>query len=199
LQDSIPVTMIDRKWMRAAHAWRIFLLLPSADLAASLSGMIDSQCSIHLKGESASLLIDPAYIVDVPSKGNKFLLVVETCYETQKDLGPDITALHQQSVGLQIGKPGAEPVSGKKPTLAPMSDEKKLLLMGLHRLFTLPKFGEFVRQLCEKKGLPVRVSDDKARKVAFKKLAGIESCKDLTEGAINSWRTAFNEWLKGGL
>jgi hypothetical protein len=164
-------------------------------LAAALSGMIDSQCSINLSNGITPLLIDPAYIVDVPTKGKKFLLVIETCYENQKDLGPAITALYGQSVDLQIGKPGAVP---DPPPKIESSEEKKTLLMGLHRLFSVQRFQDFVFSHCLKKGIAVSITDEKTCKAAFKKLIQVESCRDLSEEAINSWRTAFNEWINGG-
>jgi hypothetical protein len=187
--------------MRAAHAWRLFLLLPDKpELAASLSGIIDSKCSIHLFNDKTSLTIDPAYIVDVPSnKGKKFLLVIETCFETQKDLGPDITSLYQQEVSLQIGKPGAVPEEPIKAIAnKEMSEEKKSLLLGLHRLFSLSKFHQFLTPFCAQKEIAVSITDEKTCKAAFKAMIGIDSCRDLSIEAINSWRNAFNEWLRGG-
>jgi hypothetical protein len=158
--------------------------------------MIDSQCSVNLSNDIASVLIDPAYIVDVPTKGKKFLLVIETCYENQKDLGPAITALYGQSIMLQIGKPGAAPKI--PPAKTESSEEKKTLLMGLHRLFLVQKFQAFIFSKCLKADIAVNITDEKTCKAAFKQLVQVGSCRDLSEDAINSWRNAFNEWINGG-
>ena len=185
--------------MRAAHAWRCFLQLPSdgSAIAIYLTSLIDTKCSITLSTEQTSLTIDPAYIVDVPPKGTGFLFVIETCFESQKDLGPEITALNKQALNLRIGPAGNFQESARPAIKAEMSDDKKVLLMGLHRLFPLPKFQQFVTALLTRKGLMYEIHNEKECKIAFKKLAGVESCRDLTEEAINSWRTAFNESLRG--
>lgn len=191
--SAIEVTIIDRKWMRAAHAWRVFLELPdSPDLAASLSGMIDTQCSIALKNETTKVLINPAYIVDVPSKGKRFLLVVETVYEHQNTLGPQITQLYGQTAQLKIGKA----TTSLLPPEEPLNEEKRKLLKGLHILFQNPRFQEF----CHEKyiGTWPEDEDHKACKTAFKEMLNVKSCKELSEETINSWRNNFNEWLNRG-
>ncbi len=199
----IPVEVTDRKWMRSAKAWRVYLLLPkdSPELPIVFSGMIDSQVRVDLEGKKGlSIEIDPAMIVDVPSRAKRFWLVVEGCYEHQAAIGPHLAAMYADGHAILSVRP---PMERHVPAVAatPRSEEQSSgrgdvsfrTLKGLHVLFQNPSFQKYVFEKPPQQHDP---TDKDQTKAAFKRLAGVESCKDLSEQSALQFIREFNEWLQ---
>lgn len=190
----IQTSLVERKWMRAAKAWRCFFALPCDPiLAASLTALIEQQVCVKIAHTSRTLTIDPAFIVDVPNKGKKFHLVIETVYESQNGNAPYLTEIIGQSVSLSILPLGTDPAP------APPPEPEKLQgvigtkeLTGLHHAFFKNRlFWEFLQ---EKTG--VGIHDEHTCKQAYKDAMGVESCRFILTGAYAEILSTFNAWLK---
>jgi len=189
MTNNIPCTFIERKWMRAAKAWRCTIELPdNSVLAAAITSLIDRKVIVDFVTKDATLTIDPAFIVDVPSKGKRFSLVVETVFEHQASHGPVLTAMTGQLVTVTIRPEGQQaPVEVKRGTI----DAKAL--KGLHvAFFKNQRFSAF---LSEKTGAYIKC--DQECKDAFKKLMGVESCTEINQEDFDTILREFNDWLNG--
>ena len=190
---NIPVKFIERKWMRSLKSWRCTVELPQEEkyeiLSPALSGMIDGQFKIDIAGEF-SININPMSIIDVPVKGKKAQLVLETVYEHQNIVGPKLTCLVDQDIMLTISPTGI--VAPEKKTII-SGDITEKSLRGLHVFFQNKKFQEFIDKLTGRK-----VSDKDTCKSIFKEHMKVESCKELDEQDTVSIINGFNDWLNGG-
>jgi hypothetical protein len=200
--ENISVVVVDRKWM-ANKSWRIYLRLPIDRplLPVIFSRLITENVYVSIMHPDAFIEIKPANIVNVPPyKGKTFLLVVETCYETQNaQVGPKITSIYGQDALLTVRELSAiesrEHVPQKEPkeTKSELPESMKTALMGLHRLFDNPKFQRFIQEQTS----TVITNKDEC-KTAFKQLTGVESCRDIPEMKIEAWRLEFNSRLSRG-
>ena len=190
--NKIPVKFINRQRMKMHGVWRCTVGLPSLDkyenLAPVLSGMIDRFVNVTIEG-SVKVKIHPAQIIDVPSKGKKFFLVIEA-NAAQDSIGPYITALTGEDVCLSIipcdhhpGKPEKEIAPG---------DVSAESLKGLHIFFQNPKFQEFVDKLTGK-----TVKDKDTCKAMFKEYMEVDSCRELSDSSVSGFIKEFNAWLNG--
>lgn len=189
MTNNISCIFIERKWMRAAKAWRCTIELPDDSvLAAAITSLIDRKVIVDFVTKDATLTIDPAFIVDVPSKGKRFYLVVETVFEHQASHGPVLTAMTGQPVNVNIRPEGQQaPVEVKRGTI----DAKTL--KGLHvAFFKNQRFSAF---LSEKTGAYIKC--DQECKDAFKKLMGVKSCTEIDQEDFDSILREFNDWLNG--
>lgn len=201
--QNIPVTFLDRRRMKAAKSWRCILELPTdrENLPEVLTAMMESQVRIELVIPSQlSVVIDPAYIFDVPRFKGKFHLQVETVYENQSHIGPKLTAMVNKAAFLSIlpvsGEPEMPPVQNEAPkpeTIRPgdISDES---LRGLHvAFFKNRRFWEYVTYLTSE-----TVGCEKSCKVAFKHRMQVESCRHIMQADFDLFLKEFNTWLRGG-
>lgn len=194
ITNDIKARFIERKWMRAAKAWRCFLEIPNdQNIPEVLTALIDSQVQATITG-IVSIEISPAFIVDVPSKKKQFQVVLETVYENQASLGPRLTALTDTHVTLSI-----LPLTKTCPALPQAAepnpdsiDEAKI--RGLHiSFFQNPKFWQW---LSEKTGQIIGNPQD--CKTAFKEMLQVASCKDIRTEQLCQAISEFNKRLAGG-
>ena len=184
--------------MRAARAWRCFLELPDDSiLAVQLTSQIESQVRVTITANPQGMdggveaIIDPAYIVDVPSKGKRFQIVIETVSEQQSSIGPTLTAMTGEPVILCIQKLGSQsemPMVTQRGTI----DEKAL--RGLHMTFF--KNARFQDFITEKTGADTSTPD--SCKSAFKRHMGVLSCTEIDQIDFDAFIREFNAWLNGG-
>lgn len=189
MTNNISCIFIERKWMRAAKAWRCTIELPDDSvLAAAITSLIDRKVIVDFVTKDATLTIDPAFIVDVPSKGKRFYLIVETVFEHQASHGPVLTSMTGQLVTVTIRPEGQQaPVEVKRGTI----DAKTL--KGLHvAFFKNQRFSAF---LSAKTGAYIKC--DQECKDAFKKLMGVESCTEINQEDFDTILREFNDWLNG--
>lgn len=194
LLDDVEVLVVDRIWKRGEKAWSIHLQLPAepVTLPAVLSGMIDTKVRVEL----GALEIDPALIVNVKHVKHRFVLVVETCYESQNGIGPYVTGMVNSLVRLTIRKPGEKPQPAVGVQVPPVEDRaSKDQLKGLHVLFQNHRFQEFMKQRFNQQGGDIVQMTPELCKVAFKSMAGVDSCKQLAEDTVKWWLAEFNTWL----
>jgi hypothetical protein len=190
MTNNIPVTFLDRKWMRSAHAFRCFVEIPSdGDLPAILTAFIDRKVIVKLKHTDMEIILDPAYIVDVPSTKKGFQLVFETCQEDQNSLGPKLTTLTRQPAILTI-LPYEEKNTTPPKKLEGRIDERTI--KGLHiAFFKNPRFHNY---LAEKTGSAVAEPNCKE---VFKHYLDVQSCKDISKDVFDAMLHDFNAWIKG--
>lgn len=189
MTNNIPCTFIERKWMRAAKAWRCVVELPDDSvLAAGITSLIDRKVIIDFITKDAILTIDPAFIVDVPSKGKRFYLVVETVFEHQASHGPVLTAMTGQLVSVTIRPEDSQaPVEPKRGTI---SDHA---IKGLHSVFFKhPKFQELI---AAKSGAYIKNEQD--CKAEFKKIMGVSSCTEVDQEAFDTLKKEFEDRING--
>lgn len=197
----IPVTVHERKMMKSARCWRVTLALPENNevLAPVLSGMIGTQVRAELRG-TADVDIDPAAIVDVPQKGRRFFLEIENVYERQNGIGPALTVLAGQSCLLTLLPVGEETPAAPETVRGDVTEKT---LRGLHMAF-FPNalFWQFiqqranaVRQWSEEW---VSIASAEACKTEFKRLAGVSSCRDLSEAYVRNAIRDFNKFINQG-
>lgn len=200
MSEVLPITnplkkmqahFVERKWMRAAKAWRCFLSLPEhpAVLPSMLTALIDSKVCAEIHG-GVDVTISPAFIVDVPSKGRKFSLVLETCFEYQTNLGPYLTALTDSPVTLTIAK-FVEPVVARNADFNTLTADE---LRGLHLgFFRNPRFWDYLAVITKREE---PIQDEHAAKAAFKAFLQVGSCKDINRTSFTDFIAAFNAWIK---
>jgi hypothetical protein len=188
--EQIACRFVDRKWMRAAKSWRCTIALPdSAVLPSMLTGLIEDKVEVQLRGD-VDVTIAPVFIVDVPSKGKRFFLVFETCYEHQAPVGPMLTALTDTPITMTILK-FTEPAAIPKVNTDPLTDAE---IRGLHvGFFRNERFREFLE---EQQAGTDPIDTPETAKVAFKQLLGVKSCKDLTRERFLPFVAKFNAWCK---
>jgi hypothetical protein len=191
---SIRARFIERKWMRAAKAWRCFLTLPEDPMLPSmLTGLIDTKVDITLRGD-VNLEIAPAFIVDVPSKGKRFSLVIETCYEQQASLGPLLTALTDTPVTISV-EPHTPRQAPQKINADPLTPQE---LRGLHvGFFRNERFWEYLEAQRCAAGFATNICSEDEAKLAFKSHMGVDSCKDVTRSEFTALVASFNHWVRG--
>lgn len=194
--NEIPTTVSNRQWMRAAKAWRIFLDIPdSTTLPSVLTAYIDTKLKVQLQSDDGfTVLIDPAFVVDVPSKGRRFQLVVETCLEKQAEIGPKLTAMVGYPAVLTI-TPLNHPNQDKAilPT-TPTGDISQHALKGLHvTFFTSRNFQLYLQKLTG-----CTINDPITCKSEFKKYLNIESCKAITQRQFDQILSNYRSWLNEG-
>lgn len=181
----IRCRFLERRWMRAAKAWRCFIALPQDPmLPAILTSLIEDKVKIEISGDYA-VTMAPVFVVDVPSKGKGFQLVLETCYENQAGHGPHLTALTHSEILLTIS-PFTEPEKPRALTIDPID---ATTIRGLHiGFFQNERFWEF---------LGGNVNSPESAKSAFKALMNVTSCKDVSKNAFAEMLQKFNLWIKG--
>lgn len=189
--DNIPVRFINRQWMKLHGLWRCTVELPSGDdhktLAPVLSGMLEGFFNVTIKG-SVTVKIHPCQIIDVPSKGKKFFLVVEA-NAAQSGIGPYLTSLTGEGVKLTIS-PCEQPRKAKEVIPGDVSKES---LQGLHVLFSNPKFQKFIDQLTGKS-----VTSKEECKAYLKEYMDVDSCREFSEATVSGMMKGFNEWINRG-
>jgi len=192
ITNSIQSRFVERKWMRSAKAWRCFLDIPSdGQIPEVLTALLETQVCADIVGDGITVKIDPAYIVDVPSKKKQFQVVLETVYENQSTLGPRLTALTDQAVTLSI-LPRRQQATNT-PTPEPENTLNKDVLRGLHiTFFQNPKFWEWLStQTGETIGNPLDCKE------IFKAWLQVSSCKDIETVTFREVVARFNDWLNG--
>lgn len=190
--SKIEVLFVSRTWMKAGKSWRCFMELPDiSNLPEALTALIESQVKIEIKGP-VSAVIEPAFIVDVPSKGKKFQIVIETVYEHQKSVGPRLTALTGEKAVLSIVP--LEPVAKPDMPSSNIHKEKRIsekALRGLHtNFFGNKKFQAFIG-----KEIGEEIADNVTCKTAFRILFRVDSCKDILQEDFDRFLKNFNSWL----
>jgi hypothetical protein len=189
--------------MRAAKAWRCIIELPDDQvLAAALTALIERHVKLNmLTTDGLNIEIDPAFILDIRTKGRRFHLVIETVWEEQKKHGPYLTSMTGQSVRVSIGKceQNLEQITTeqKQPRVPKTNAPGKVgpvEITGLHStFFKNPRFQRYV----EING-QIKVIDADSCKQAFKALHCIESTKDLDLTTFREFLRDFNTWINGG-
>lgn len=189
--SEIASRLDNRQWMRSAKAWRCFLHLPDhPTLPSVLTSLIDTQVVATISCGDIAITIDPAFVVDVPSKGRRFQLVLETVYEKQASIGPKLTALVAGNVTISI-KP-THTQSTPKPTItAPSGDIRPHALKGLHVTFFNNL--QFHRYLEQRSAIAINTTEQ--CKQVFKQIMGIESCKQLSQSQFDDTLHSFRDWL----
>ena len=197
----IECRFLERRRMRAARAWRCFLELPDNPmLAVGLTALIERQMAVRIAGcpqaaGEVEVEIDPAYIVDVPSKGKRFQIVIETVHELQSNIGPTLTALTGCPVTLSISQAGTtpdEPVSQR----GTISDRT---LQGLHiAFFKNDRFADFLRFKTGRVFSNGGPNGWRMVKIVFKEHMGVESCRGLNQEDFDALLQEFNDWLNSG-
>lgn len=187
----LKAKLTTRQWMKAAKAWRCYFDLPTDSLiAAKLTHMIEQKVNIEMTTlDKLQVDIKPAFIVDVPNKGKKFSLVIETVTPQQIATGPYITEMIGEIINVTI-----TPTHDEAPTIntPPNSDITERTLKGLHSVFFKnSKFWSFISSKSD--GLPIQ--DEQSCKEMFKKYMRVESCKDLTQAAVDQLREEFNGYV----
>lgn len=203
MTTDLPCKFLDRQWMRAAKAWRCIIELPDDQiLAAALTALIERHVKLNmLTPEGLNIEIDPAFILDVRTKGRRFHLVVETVWEEQKKHGPYLTSMTGQNVRVSISKCEQnlkQIVEDQKQLGAPKPNAPGKVgtveITGLHStFFKNPRFQRYV----EIQG-PIKVTDAESCKKAFKALHSIKSTKDLDLTTFREFLRDFNAWINGG-
>ena len=192
--QNIAVTVHERKRMKLAHCWRVVLSLPedNENLAPLLSGMIGTQVRAELLGE-VDVVIDPAEIVDVPQKGRRFYLELENVSERQNGIGPGLTVLVGNGCKLNLLPPGEETPPIEETI---RGDVQEKTLRGLHMAFFQNRqFWDFIRNGT---GGFVEIDSPESCKAAFKQMAGVTSCKELSEGYVRNVIRDFNQYINQG-
>ena len=207
LLENIQITVNDRKRMKAAKSWRIFLALqPTAKtLSAVLSAMIESQVGMTLrtenfKGEPIEINLDPVVIEDVLTTRStverSFVLVLETVYEHQaKEIALPLTAMVGETGTLTLKKsqPGYSPAvaaPASQPDQRGSITEKTL--RGLHYAFFQNE--DFFDYIGERTGREIRTA--KECKEAFKVMMNVSSCTKLDELQVRNVIDEFNRWIQ---
>jgi hypothetical protein len=187
---NISCLFTERKWMRAAKAWRCSFLLPvSSLLAATLTSLIEDKVHLEIKG-LINMQIAPVFVVDVPSKGKRFSLVLETCYEHQATYGPKLTALTDTDVIITLSKYTEEATPPPKQNHDPLTARE---IQGLHvGFFRSETFWEYLELLGAD-----RICSQAEAKEAFKKHMGVDSCSDIPRADFTAFIAGFNLSLKG--
>lgn len=184
---NIQATLTERKYMRAARAFRCYLDLPQdAILAASLTALIDRKINFTMSSKDLKAHLTPALVVDVTSKGKKFGLVVETVYEHQNSVGPSITAMTGEQVVVEIRpEQEQEPKPEKRGTITEQA------LKGLHATFFQNRvFHEF---LTDRTG--TEVLDAVSCKSVYKAMMQVTSCREIEQDDYEAVLKDFNGWL----
>lgn len=177
--------------MRSQKAWRCLVEIPTEnELPSQLTGLIDSQIEIEIKGE-VNITISPAFVVDVPHKAKKFFLSFETCFEQQASIGPMITALPDTNITMTLRPYNAAPEPAKKLNDCPLTPQE---IKGLHvGFFRNERFWEFLSSR-----LPPShsIGCETTCKEKFKQLLNVASCKDINREEFTALVDRFNQWLK---
>ena len=189
--ENISCRFVERRWMKSAKAWRCFIDIPSTDdLPSMLTGLIEDKVCIKIEG-CASVDIAPAFVVDVPSKGKKFQLVIETVYEKQATFGPYLTALTDSQVKVTISRYIEETAPPKPYNSSPLQPHE---IQGLHvGFFRNERFWDYLEQ---QSPTPIRVCSPEEAKAEFKKICRIESIKDLRREDFTAFVQGFNVWIR---
>jgi len=193
--SEIRCRFIERKWMRAARAWRCSISLPENPMLPSmLTGLIDQKVRVEIKGE-VDVTISPALVVDVPSKGKRFSLLIETCYEQQNAIGPYLTALTDTMVTITIGKHAEQhqpkPQAEQRDNNDPLRPDE---IKGLHvGFFRNERFWAYL----EATTTAASICSEAEAKAAFKSHMGVDSCKDIPRAKFAALVASFNLWLRG--
>lgn len=194
ITNNIAAHFVERKWMRAAKAWRCVIEIPNTgNVPEVLTALLERQVRAEIAGADISVTIDPAYIVDVPSRKKQFQVVLETCYEHQANLGPRLTAMTDTPVTLSILPLDKTPQQPEQPQSLThkMLDERTL--KGLHiSFFQNPKFWEWLTTQTKN-----TIGNPQQCKAVFKAWLQVESCKDIREDYFKIVVRNFNAWLGG--
>jgi hypothetical protein len=199
----MPCKMLDRQWMKTAKAFRCIIELPNNQvLASALTALIETHVKLSMTSdEGHNIEIEPAFILDVRTKGRRFHLVVETVWEGQLQHGPYITLMVGQNIRVSAGpceqnleQIQADPTKNKQPRLPAPGKIGQAQIVGLHsQFFKLPRFQRYV----EIQG-GATVVDAESCKEVFKALHKVESTRDLDMVAFQQFLQGFNQWLNGG-
>jgi hypothetical protein len=180
--------------MRSAKAWRCVLVLPDNQiLAAGLTSLIESKVRLTLiSADGITVTIDPAFIVDVKTKGRRFHLIMETCFEHQAEHGPRLTAMVNQPVRVSVEPTGQTTTITEAPPVEGMIGAAEI--RGLHStFFRNNKFQQFIEHQTG-----VQVRDEERCKSEFKRLHNVESCKELKQTVFREFLREFNQWNTRG-
>lgn len=185
--ENIDVLVTDAQWMRSAHAWRVLCELPVGGvLAPAIATLIDMKVDVRLQG-SVPVEICPAHVVNVKHSKGRFTVIFETCFEKQNEIGPRLLGMIGNRSALTVTRAG-------EPKVEPLSKD---FVKGLHVMFGNPKFQQYLQDLSGRVGVQIEIRDAATAKLVFKELAGVESCKELTDEQYQARIKNFNEWLGG--
>jgi hypothetical protein len=191
INKNIPCIMTERKWMRAAKAWRCFFELPpdSMVLATALTALIEQQIRLVIN----DIDINPAFIVDVASKGKRFYLVAETVSETQMGFGTSLTPLTGERVIISV-LPTEEAVTEPEPQPKPRGNIQDHVIKGLHTVFFKQQlFQQFIHTATSK-----ATDTPELCKEAFKSLYGVTSCTELNQEQWNYLKSKYDAYAQQG-
>lgn len=189
---TIQSHLVERKWMRAARAWRCYLSLPvDPVLPSSLTALIDRQVNATIGNEEFHEILNPMYVVDVPCKGKGFQLVLETVSEQQASHGAKLTAMVGCDVIVTL-TPAT--VAAQEAAPPPSTDRIGVKeLNGLHfAFFKNIMFWRFIEQTYDRCA-PIKTDSD--CKKMFKEYMGVSSCKEIGQADNAAMIKAFNNWL----
>lgn len=186
--EALACTVVSRTWLKRSHAWRFRLTLPDDTVAAVLSNMLEAHVYAEIVAVGmAPVKIDPACIVDVPHKGTRCFLDLETVSEAQNGCGAALTLLLHRDVRLSLRKPG------ETVKLVERGDVRAESLRGLHMTFFQNR--EFWLYVERETGHEVR--DPATCKSAFKAHHGVASCTELRQDQVRDFISGFNAYLGG--
>jgi hypothetical protein len=186
-------TLSDRKWMKAAKAWRLFFDIPADNSEAPvvLTSLIESNVRAHINHAvpAACTVLAPAHVVDVPHKAKKFTLILETCNEAQNAIGTLVTPLMGDRFNIQICGQDDTPPATKHQERRGTIDEKSI--KGLHTgFFQNRKFWEF---LSERTG--EKIDNPVSCKAIYKVMMQVSSCTQINQHDFDANLQEFNAWL----
>jgi len=196
--NNIPCTLIDRKQLKTARAWRCCLELPPTEMLASvLTGMIipTAHYSVEFVSDKIEITIDPMVITDVRKQRKKFILELDTVYEHQFGVGVHLTELDEVPVSITIRPTGADTIKPVFPVdddiTPPMGDTiSKQTIKDLHTNYF--KSQQFQEYICARTGAYIKNETD-CKKV-FKDMMGVTSCTGLGQHDFNAMVADRNRW-----
>jgi hypothetical protein len=189
---AIEATLINRQRMKAARAWRCFLELPDDRILASqLTAYIESQMHVTLVGADGSQVdINPAFIVDVVSKGKRFHLVIETVYEKQSWIGPYLTNMHGDKITVKIAAEH-QSTDGEPTPQAKRGDIAPHLLASLHsKWFKNEMFWRYLTNQTH-----INIADEATCKLVFRSFMKVDTCTELTQAGFDAMLQDFNAYV----
>lgn len=189
---AIEATLINRQRMKAARAWRCFLELPDDKILASqLTAYIESQMHITLVGADGSTIdINPAFVVDVVSKGKRFHLVIETVYEKQSCIGPYLTSMHGDRITVKIAAEH-QSTDGEPAPQTKRGNINPTLIASLHAKWF--KNETFWRYLTNQ--TYINIANEATCKLVFRDFMKVDSCTELTQAAFDAMLQDFNTYV----
>jgi len=190
---NFTATLTDRKWMKAAKAYRMYFELDSLETAVAMTGKIEKSVQMlikHSRYPQIQAVLDPCHIVDVPHKAKKFTLVCETCSEYQNFIGELLTPVIGDLFYITTDELTTEPTLPQQQ----LGDINEKSLKGLHATFFNNKqFWNYISSCTQ-----TIIHSPEDCKAGFKQYMGITSCKELQQDDFDATIRGFNSWLNRG-